>query len=388
MFYIVGVDFNIEAADDIEEDSTPAYLDTLAPLGVPDTISENAETEQVEASSANEDEVSSVVINGSPSSSSPPTVKKKRPYIRRSIPKSDGPLVKLLKLSPSTITKHTNGESTPLSVPVSPHREVEPPETPLQVEEPATMPVPLPVPKKRTVNGPNLLRNKQVKKKVVVNSKTVYRKPNKTIESQNRTSVVGVKPLGFPTEDSGLVECVKCFAIVGVSSAREHLSVCGSIILAAAEENDIGTHLPSTVSELSLKQLTCYSTPITVPSLAESISPLTPLGPPPPLSLPPTVSPSKSYGTRASSIRSVQSTYGPDACGLCGARGLSDGLSRYLHAHLHHQRHACLVCGSMHAKVSALVKHLQAVHGKEDRWVEITLNFYYSMRIKRDHWIY
>ena len=76
---------------------------------------------------------------------------------------------------------------------------------------------------------------------------------------------------------------------------------------------------------------------------------------------------SRGYGTRASSIRTVQSIYGPDACGLCGARGLGDGLARYLHTHLHHHRYTCLVCGSMHGRVAALVKHLQAVHGKDDR---------------------
>ena len=74
-------------------------------------------------------------------------------------------------------------------------------------------------------------------------------------------------------------------------------------------------------------------------------------------------------------MRSVQSTYGPDAGGLCGARGLSDGLARYLHTHLHHQRFTCIICGSMHSKVSALVKHLQAVHGKEDRYEMNTVDF-------------
>ena len=92
---------------------------------------------------------------------------------------------------------------------------------------------------------------------------------------------------------------------------------------------------------------------------------MVPLGPP---TSPSKTSTRSSYGTRASSIRSVQSTYGPDACGLCGARGLSDGLSRYLHSHLHHQRYTCLVCGSMHARAEALVKHLQAAHGREDRY--------------------
>lgn len=359
------MDFNIEAADEIEDEPAPEYLDTLAPVEVPKTVSENAKIEQLEASSANEDEVPSVVINGSPTSTSPLIVKKKRPYNRRSIPKSEGPLVKLLKLSPNTLTKHMNGEMNPPSVPASPHHEVEPSETQLPVEEPVTTPVPLAVPKKRTVNGPNLLRNKQVKKKVVVNSKTIYRKPNKASETLNRTSIAGVKPLGFPAEDSGLVECVKCFSIVSISSAREHLAVCDSIIPAATEENDIGIQLLSHMLALSFKLKICSSIPIIVPSPAESLPITTPVGLP--LTLPSPISLSKSYGTRASSIRSVQSTYGPDACGLCGARGLSDGLSRYLHAHLHHQRHACLVCGSMHAKVSALVKHLQAVHGKEDR---------------------
>ena len=84
--------------------------------------------------------------------------------------------------------------------------------------------------------------------------------------------------------------------------------------------------------------------------------------------MPSAASGSRGYGTRSSSIRTVQSTYGPDACGLCGARGLSDGLARYLHSHIHHQRYSCLFCGSMHARVAALVKHLQAVHGKEDRY--------------------
>lgn len=364
----LGVDFNIEAADDIEDGSTPAYLDSFAQLDLPKTVSDSSETEQLEANSANENVVPSVLVNGSPEPSSPPVGKKKRPYNRRSTPKSEGPMVKLLKLSPNTISKHTNGEMKPPSVPVSPHQESEPAET-TPVEESVAMPLPLPVPKKRIVNGPNLLRNKQVKKKVVGNSKAVYRKPSKTGDTLNRT-VAGVKPLDVNPEDSGFVECVKCFAVVSVSSAREHLSVCGIPVPQAVEDNDIGIYF--TAVDLLIKRLTYFHLCcILVLPPVESLPALTPLGPPPPLPSP--ISPSKGYGTRASSIRSVQSTYGPDACGICGARGLSDGLSRYLHAHLHHQRHACLVCGSMHAKVAALVKHLQAVHGKEDRYLHIRL---------------
>lgn len=328
---------------------------------MPEAGSSSCEIQQPEENSANENVVPSVVVNGFAAPSSPPVVKKKRPYNRRLTPKSEGsPVVKLHKLSPNTIAKHTNGEMNPPPEPVPLEPEPLPVETPS--DEAVAMPVPLPMPKKRTVNGPNLLRNKQVKKKVVGKSKTVFRKPDKLGDAQNRTSVLGVKPLDSPEEDSGLVECVKCYAVVSVNSAREHLAVCTGVL--PVVENDIGT---SCVNQIDVtKRLIESSSQISVP--VESQLAVIPPVPPVPLALPSPISPSKGYGTRASSIRSVQSTYGPDACGLCGARGLSDGLSRYLHAHLHHQRHACLVCGSMHAKVSALVKHLQAVHGKEDRY--------------------
>ncbi len=361
-YHLAGVDFNIEAADDIEDGSSPAYLDSLAPLGVPETVSNSFDAEHPEVDSANENVVPNVVVNGLATPSSPSTVRKKRPYIRRSIPKSEGPVVKLLKLSPNTIKKHTNGEMNPPPVPVPPELEPCGPVETSPDKELIAMSVPIPVPKKRTVNGPSLLRNKQVKKKVVGKSKAVYRKPGEPI---NRTSVAGVKPLDSPVEESGLVECVKCSAVVSIESARDHLSVCGAVISPPVEENTIGTRV--VLLWIYLTTGLIYFSISVPPSPVESIPVVTPLGPPPPLPLLSSLSPSKGYGTRASSIRSVQSTYGPDACGLCGARGLSDGLSRYLHAHLHHQRHACLVCGSMHAKVSALVKHLQAVHGKEDR---------------------
>lgn len=356
-----GVDFNIEAADDIDDNSSTGFLNSVAPIEVPEgTVTSSCEVKQPEEESANENVVPSVVLNGFAAPSSPPIVKKKRPYNRKSAPKSEGdPVVKLLKLSPNTIARHTNGDMDPPAEPVP----LEPEPLPID-RSPESMVMPVPMPKKRTVNGPNLLRNKQVKKKVVGKSKPFYRKADRLSESQNRTSVLGVKPLDSPVEDNGLVECVKCSAVVSVLSARDHLAVCtgGS----TSVESDIGTKFSSRNPGFVDAMAKIFST-ILVPSPVDIQPPIIPIAPPAPIALPSPISPSKGYGTRASSIRSVQSTYGPDACGLCGARGLSDGLSRYLHAHLHHQRHACLVCGSMHAKVSALVKHLQAVHGKEDR---------------------
>ena len=238
---LAGVDFNIEAADDIEDGSTPAYcLDSLAPLEVPETVPNSFEEEQPEADSANENVVPSVLVNGLAVPSSPP--KKKRPYVRKSIPKSEGPVVKLLKLSPNTIKRHTNGEMNTPPVPVPP--EPEPVET-SPVKDSVAMPVPLP--KKRTVNGPNLLRNKQVKKKVVGKCKAVYRKPG---EPLNRT-VIGVKPLDSPTEESGLVECVKCSTVVSIESAREHLSVCGTVIAPPVEKQVTGKKISNKISPTS-----------------------------------------------------------------------------------------------------------------------------------------
>lgn len=227
-----GVDFNIEAADDIEGDTTSAYLDSLAPSEVSDVAINSCGTEQSTVHSANESVVSSALVNGFTTPTSPPFVKKKRPYVRKSISKSEDPVVRLLKLSPNTIAKHTNGD---MNQPPVPHEQESVDKSSV---DSTNMPVPLPVSKKRTVNGPNLLRNKQVKKRVVGKSKAIYRKPDKWGETPNRTSVAGVKPLDLP-EDNDLVNCVKCSAVVSVLAAREHLDVCG--LSSSPSADDIGT---------------------------------------------------------------------------------------------------------------------------------------------------
>lgn len=285
------------------------YLDEH--LGaVANELGSRCETPPPETTSANEADGAHTSVNGGDNITTPPSLKKKRPYVRKSVPKGEaGPVVKLMKLSPNTIARHTNGEVKTV-LPVSP------------------LAAPVSLSSKRRVNGPGFTRSKQGVKKKAVKSKEAYR--NSLVRNRGN-SELGITPLDSTKE--GKVECVKCSTVVNIASARQHLTVCTG-------------QMPQEVIE-------------------QPIPAVVPLGPPPSPKSP--IKGSRgSYGTRASSIRSVQSTYGADACGLCGARGLSDGVSRYLHAHVHHQRYACLVCGSMHARVSALVKHLQAAHGKDD----------------------
>ena len=213
-FCFAGVDFNIEAADDIEDSSNQAYLDNVVPPEQldPETCNNPELNEQ-------DDKVAtSPVVNGFTAPTTPPTAKKKRLYNRKLSPRSEGPVVKLLKLSPNTIARHTNGEMRSESVPSETENS---PAAPTKL---APVSVPHGLPKKRTVNGPNLLRNKQLKKKVVGKSKAVYRKPDRL--SDSRTSLPGVKPLDPPVEESDFVECVKCLAVVNVLSARDHVAVC------------------------------------------------------------------------------------------------------------------------------------------------------------------
>ena len=260
-----------------------------------------------------------LVVNGiEPIISSPSPVKKKRLYQRRPSSKPENEqlasqaVVQLSKLSPDSISLHTNGE---VSAP----------------------------PKKRTVNGP-MFRNKHIIKKKVLKPKAAVRK---TEVKEPKAEV----PSTF-TEESDFVECVRCAAVVEVANVRQHLTVCA--VPVTAEEMDLSKDFRTRKDSNSFYHVL----PLTISGTNIPESPSTPSK----------ASGSRGYGTRSSSIRTVQSTYGPDACGLCGARGLSDGLARYLHSHIHHQRYSCLFCGSMHARVAALVKHLQAVHGKEDRY--------------------
>jgi len=212
----VGVDFNIEAADENDTEPPPPFLEELAmPLPevpdsipeVPDSLPEEEKTISVAAIENSASAITNVPpdlsVNGiEPINSSPSPVKKKRLYQRRpsSKPESEQleslPTVHVQKLSPNQIAVHTNGE---VGVP----------------------------PKRRTVNGP-MFRNKHIIKKKVVKPKAPVRK---TEAKELKTEV----PLALP-EETDYVECVRCAAVVEVGNVRHHLTVCSVPI--TGEEND------------------------------------------------------------------------------------------------------------------------------------------------------
>ena len=240
-FLVAGVNFNIEAADEVENGTPSVYLESLAPVDLQGVEEENREVGPEETyCSANVDSVVPSVVNGIDKSPALPVEsKKKRPYQRRSSikavdiieqqpqtqqpapgspPPSQQPVVKLHKLSPGTIAKHTVRE-------VENNGEVE-----VAV---------VPTPKKRSnVNGPGLLRqNKHIKKKFARPRTGVGKKWDgvRVKEEKPESEKLAVVSSGNELADE-LVECVRCTSVVPISSARQHLSVC--IPVTPVKEND------------------------------------------------------------------------------------------------------------------------------------------------------
>ena len=278
LFLIAGVDFNIEATDDVDSGELPVsgFLHEPYPVEAPSEVGPAEPSDivkQTDSSVAAENQESSAAtipsVNGT-AFLTPPTVKKqKRPYVRRSGSKnsekaSSDPVVKLTKLSPRTIARHTNGvsssqEPTPvvsvLQSPPPPHRSstppphmLEPPEleeaASLVAEEEQLVSVPQPLPQSPAVpvkngksrssgGGPSFLKRNPSKKKVVM-PKGVPRSKAKAVAAQKAEAKAaaaangessGIRPLP-DDEVEPCVECVKCFAVVKVSSARDHLTAC------------------------------------------------------------------------------------------------------------------------------------------------------------------
>ena len=219
----LGVNFNIEAADDIENGTPSVYLETLPPVEVFEGEPEKSDTVTEVV-----DEVSGVVpsVNGVENKPSPRIKRKRQQSKRHSSPKAAStPVIKLHKLSPGTILKHTAP---------SPFVEPEPPAAASPVVSASSPPFEngealVPLARKRTLNGPSLFRNKHLKKKAA-KPKTAPRKKDTVKPKDEKTEPENSLVRNKSGEDeSRLVECVKCSALVTISSARHHLSVCSSV---------------------------------------------------------------------------------------------------------------------------------------------------------------
>lgn len=228
-----GVDFNIEAADELGSETPHGFLEDGEHLGTTTGLVDRCETPPPESTSANEGE-KAPSVNGGVSLFTPPSAKKKRPYTRKLLPKSESsPVVKLHKLSPNTIARHTNGEpkTDEEAAPGMPSA-VEATVSPL-----AKPPISLPPTKKRALNGPGFIRSKQAVKKKAVKSKVG---PRHALIKVRGGAELGITPLDSPDEEPK-VECIKCSAVVGVSVARQHLSTCPGQLLSPVDIGSQGT---------------------------------------------------------------------------------------------------------------------------------------------------
>lgn len=271
------MDFNIEATDNVDSKELPVsgFLHEPYPLEAPSEVGPAEpsdivkQTDSVVTAENQESAAITPSVNGT-AFLSPPTVKKqKRPYVRRSgsknSEKASDPVVKLTKLSPRTIARHTNGISSsqepnsivfqspppPPRPSTPPHQMQEPPEkeeaasvvaTAAEEEQIASMAKSLQSPPVSTKNGksrstgggPSFLKRNPSKKKVVM-PKGVPRSKAKAVAAQKaEAKAAAVAANGESSsirhltdeETEPCVECVKCSAIVKVSSARDHLTVC------------------------------------------------------------------------------------------------------------------------------------------------------------------
>ena len=278
------MDFNIEATDNVDSVEPPVsnFLDEPYPLEAPSEIEPKTSEIVKQTDCVKETHESAAAAAAPPVTPSvngnvfitPPTVKKpKRPYNRRSGSKSGekgaGPVVKLTKLSPKTLSRHTNGvsqpeEETALIATATPvvnefvHSSPPPPPRPHQIppqmqdppEEEPQAPVvqeePLPsvsqpqssqppavAPSKngRARFGPTLLKRNTSMKKVVM-PKGIPRSKAKAaaaLKADAKAAAAngesGIRPFA-DKEPEPCVECVKCAAVIKVSSARDHLTAC------------------------------------------------------------------------------------------------------------------------------------------------------------------